>query len=78
MEKSKELAKYQIENEDWKNINLVDLKMKAENVVSLFVTLRNVLAPIATPEESELIEKTKQTLLNYLDGFIQNEIKPKE
>lgn len=69
---AKDLAKYQIKQEDWDNVNLVEMKMKAESVVSLFVVLENILAPHISPEESEMIDKTKNHLLNYLDEFFIN------
>jgi len=69
MNKSKELEKYQINQEDWKNINLVNMKMKAESVVSLFLVLENTLAPHISPVESEMIKNTKTHLLEYLDKY---------
>ena len=42
MNKSKELEKYRINEQDWENINLVQMKMKAESVVSLFLVLENI------------------------------------
>ena len=70
--KAKDLAKYQIKQEDWDNVNLVEIKMKAESVVSLFVVLENILATHISPEESEMIDKTKNHLLKYLDDFFIN------
>lgn len=61
------LEKFTIKQEDWTNINLVDIKMKAQNVVCLFTVLENTLAPHITPSETELIESTRNNLLNYLD-----------
>jgi len=78
MSKSKELEKYQINEQDWNNINLVQMKMKAESVVSLFLVLENTLAPHISPVESGMIEKTKSAILKYLDNsFIDNLKKPK-
>lgn len=72
MNKSKELEKYEIKKEDWDNINLVQMKMKAESVVSIFLVLENTLAPHISPVESEMIEKTKNHLLKYLDDCFIN------
>jgi len=67
------LEKFTIKQEDWTNINLVDIKMKAQNVVCLFTVLENTLAPHITPSETELIESTRNNLLNYLDeNFISS------
>lgn len=73
MEKAKQLEKYKLNPEDWESISLVDAKMKAETVVSLFLILENTLASCISPEESELIDSTKTKLLEYLDkNFINN------
>ena len=67
------MEKYTIKSDDWSDISLVDIKMKAQSVVSLFIILENTLAPHITPEETELIEDTKNKLLSYLDKtFIDN------
>ena len=79
MNKSKELEKYQINQQDWKNIDLVNMKMKAESVVSLFLVLENTLAPHISPVESEMIDKTKNAILKYLDNsFIDNLKQPEK
>lgn len=72
MNNSKKLEKYQINQEDWENIDLVNMKMKAESVVSLFLILENILAPHISPFESEMIENTKTHILEYLDKHFVN------
>ncbi len=72
MNKSKELEKYQINQQDWENIDLVNMKMKAESVVSLFLVIENTLAPHISPVESEMIDNTKKHLLKYLDEHFIN------
>jgi len=72
IDNSKLLEKYQINPQDWRNMDVVKIKMKAESVVSLFLILENTLAPHITPVESEMIESTKTHLLNYLEESFLN------
>lgn len=73
-ENIKLLEKYQVQKEDWKDMSLVHIKMKAESTVALFIALENMLAPHISPIESELIENTKNQLLEYLENFINKKL----
>ena len=69
---SKKIEKYEIEKQDWNNIDLVNMKMKAETITALFIAIENVLAPHISPVESSAIENTKNLLLDYLDNSFIN------
>jgi len=64
---SNQIATYEIENKDWNDIDLVNIKMKAETITALFIAIENTLAPHITPIESSLIESTKKQILEYLN-----------
>ena len=61
------LEKYTIKDEDWSNINLVNMKAKGQSAVCLFTVLENTLAPHITPVETKLITNARNKLLTYLD-----------
>jgi hypothetical protein len=72
MEKSELVKKYKIKDKDWKNITLVEIKLKAQTVVALFIAIENTMASCISPVQSELIDNTKKELLTYLDeNFIK-------
>lgn len=66
------LEKYKINLDDWDNMQIVDMKMKAETIISCFICIENTLAPHISPKESEIIQKTKECLLSYLDKYFIN------
>jgi hypothetical protein len=72
MKNSEQILKYEVSPDDWKNMNIVDMKIKAETITALFIAIENTLAPHISPEESELINATKDKLLSYLDKYFIN------
>lgn len=66
------LKKYKVSIEDFDNIDLVTMKMKAESVVLLFKAIENTLAPHISPVESEKIDDTRKHILDYLDKYFIN------
>jgi hypothetical protein len=67
------IRKYRLKEEDWDDMNIVNSKMAAESVVASFIVIRNALAELISPKESELIDNTESELLAYLDKyFIKN------
>lgn len=75
MENEKPIEKeinYDINQDDWNNIKLVEIKQKAKSVIYLFKVLENTLAPHITPVETELIDRTKAHLLKYLEDNFMN------
>ena len=69
------VKKYEIQKEDWEDINLVDVKMKLQTVMALFLAIENTLAELVTPAESDLLENTRDEILKYIE---ENFIKPQE
>lgn len=59
--------KYKINETDWKDINLIQMKIKAQTAISLFYALNNTFAPHIDPDMNNLIDGTRDKLLKYLD-----------
>lgn len=71
---SEKLKKYTVTDEDWAgDFGIVELKMQAQSVISLFGVLGNTLAEIISPAETELIDETESKLLKYLDDRISDD-----
>ena len=66
------MGKYIITDSDWSNINIVDMKMKAENILASIIVIENTMASIAHPDKYEEIERFKNSMLDYIDGFIKD------
>ncbi len=66
------LKKYQIKDDEWEDMPIVDLKIKAENIIHLFSLLENSMASIASPKEIKLIYDTQKKLLSYIDKLIKS------
>ncbi len=67
------LNQYYIIESDFKNLRLVEAKMKAESIIGLFIALENIIAPIANPEIADDVAATKHKLLNYIDEYFINQ-----
>ena len=69
---NKLLKKYQLKQKDWNNIDLVEMKIKAESVVLLFRAIENTLCSHVSPHEIELLDNTRDEILKYLDDVFIN------
>jgi hypothetical protein len=69
MTEIEKLAKYALQNADWteKGMDYVEMKIKAQTIVGLFVALRNTLAPHVTPDLFEKVNDLEDELLEYID-----------
>jgi hypothetical protein len=65
-----ELTKYQVNPVDWNIFSLVKIKRKSENIVSLFNVLENLIAPNVSPEQMELLDVAKYSILKQYDAHI--------
>jgi uncharacterized protein YxjI len=63
------MTKYNILDNDWDNMQVVDAKMTAQTVVGLFIALENTLASKIDPYLGENIDNVKSEILTYLDTY---------
>jgi hypothetical protein len=71
MKNTKLLPLYEIQVEDWSNMTLVEMKMKAESIVSLFMVMENISAPHITPVESDAMRNARDRILRCFDSHIK-------
>ena len=69
-----EMLKYKVCHEDWRNLNLVEMKHKAESIVALFTVLENLIAPNVSPEQMEILDEAKCNILECYDEHIDRHI----
>lgn len=65
--------KYIIQESDWRNMNIVDIKMKAQNILASIVVIENTMASIADPDISDKIEDFSKSMLDYIDEHFLNQ-----
>ena len=71
---------FEIHKDDWSDLAIIDMKAKAENIMSSFVIIRNTIASIACPETSNQVSENEKNLYLYMVGICdcENRIKNKE
>jgi len=65
------LQKYDFEDEDFGEDSF-DVKLKIQNLVHLFALINNEVGHCTSPEEWEMLDKTRDTLIDYLETYHLN------
>jgi len=63
------MSKYEILESDWRDINVVNMKLSAQTIEAAFQIIENSMARFANPDMTESLDKAKEEILNNIDTY---------
>ena len=61
----------QIEESDWNNIKVIDVKMSIQTIQCNFISIENTISHLSNPEITEAIDELKEKINGHLMGFLK-------
>jgi len=70
----KDLEKNKITPKDWKNLSVVNLKIKIETAILLFAAIENTVGIHTSPDLWEILDEAKRKTIESMNLTIENSL----